>query len=174
MNQELPPIGTMYQGYNLTEAINEYVLDPNQYSITNFKFGNNQGSISGLVYKNVPDFNQLNNEYDLDRRSSKDISALSYRQFLSGNGEFDSTNNKQNLWYSTASGGPALTPQVTEHIILEESQRGGLNTNNLVKYSLKDKCEYFDYNQRYSRGLVNNPYVFDKEYCLGIGINNPF
>jgi hypothetical protein len=156
-----------------------------QYSITKFNFKSNKindSGISGLVYKDV-DFLILPETYDLDKRSSKDISALSYSRFLSGNGEFNpeqTTDNNKDLWYSTAIDGPKLTVQEPNHIILTESQRGGLNTSNLVKYSLlkPEECVNFNYNQRYHDLSPEqttpeswNPYIFDSEYCKKIGIS---
>ena len=170
----MEPLGTLYNTYTTTKAINEWVLDPHQYSITKFKFSNKlQGSSEGLIYSDV-DLKSFDSEYDLDRRSSKDISALSYRRFTNGNGDFEIDN--KNLWYHNNTGGAKLNVQEPKHIILTESQRGGLNTSNLVKYSslYNDTCGNFNYNNRYSSGMESqfNPYVFDSEYCKKIKISN--
>jgi hypothetical protein len=177
------PVGTLYPSYANTKAINEWTLDPMQYSITDFNFGSNNGGISNLVYKNEPNFNNLNNIYDLDKRSSKDISALSYSRFLSGNnGDFnpkETTDNNKGLWYYSGNNGNVrgadLSVQEPNHIILYESQRGGLNTSNLLKYSSNksEYCTLFDYNQRYyPNNQEFSQYTFDPDYCKKIGISS--
>jgi len=121
-----PPLGTQFKTYELNKAINYYLLDPFQYSITKFDYAspnvvpeslskgpiieknNNCNSIGqkdfkndpGLVYKNV-NFEELLPAYTSVKKSVNDFPAQSYHRFLANDGYFnpnESTNNTD-LWY---------------------------------------------------------------------------
>ncbi len=40
LNPNQPPLGTQFKSYELNKAINYYLLDPFQYSITKFNYAN--------------------------------------------------------------------------------------------------------------------------------------
>ena len=172
---EQTPLGNKYPSYLNSLAESEWITDKIQYP---------QVPLSLDYYKNA-DIKDIDT-YDLDRRSSKDIAALSYSRFLSGNGDinyscFNMQNNEnqlgnhnKELWYFRSNGGAALTPQNLNNIILVEAQRGGVNTSNLTKYNNKyGDCQLFDYNSKYSTNAFNNtsPYTFDYSYLQKIHIN---
>uniref|UniRef100_A0A6C0I7Z8 Uncharacterized protein n=1 Tax=viral metagenome TaxID=1070528 RepID=A0A6C0I7Z8_9ZZZZ len=191
---ENSPLGTNFKSYELNKAINYYLLDPHQYQITKFTYNNDPvpellgppGTLNckvpkidneGLVYRDV-NFEKLIPAYTATSKSVNDFPAQSYHRFLANNGYFNPYEGIDNtdLWYYGTSGalsGAGLNVQETNHIILAEVQRGGLNTNNLAKYSsIKDStCEFFNYNNN-SRNDVS-PYRFDSNYCRNIGINSP-
>ena len=155
LKEEQKPLGTLFNGYNLTSAINQYTLDPFQYSITKFKYRINdlqdpvlEEHISqkdfqnnpGLVYRGA-DFEKLLPSYTSAKKSVNDFPAQSYHRFMANEGYFNPNEGKDNsdLWYYHASGGPALNVQEPNHIIFPEAQRGGVNSSNLVKYSWTSK-----------------------------------
>jgi hypothetical protein len=173
---EESPLGNKYPSYLNSLAQSEWISDKIQYP---------QVPLSLEYYKNA-DIKSIDT-YDLDRHSSKDISALSYSRFLSGNGDINYSccfnmqndenklgNQNKELWYYNANGGAELTPQNVNNIILIEAQRGGVNTSNLVKYNNKyGDCNMFDYNSKYSNNVFDNtsPYEFDYSYLQKIHIN---
>ena len=128
LSSEQPPLGTQFKSYELNAAINYYLLDPFQYSITKFKYSNpgvvpgsleysssneinNQAnSINigqsdfkndpGLVYKGV-DFERLLPAYTATKKSVNDFPAQSYHRFLANEGYFNPMEsiNNSDLWY---------------------------------------------------------------------------
>jgi hypothetical protein len=152
------PLGIKYYSTTeLTKATNAWILDPYQYKITQFDFKIPGKELSlkdhtqdpGLNYNITGDLRCTNTAV---KRSEKDITALSYHQFLSNDGYFNPQQDvfhDSELWYYGASdirnktgiAGPQLTPQRLEHIIFPEAQRGGLNTTILSKYSTVNKPE---------------------------------
>ena len=193
------PLGTKFQSYELTKAINHYTLDPFQYSITKFDYNfptkphskgfNDFKNDPGLIYKDI-DFEKLLPAYTQTKKSVNDFRAQDYHRFEANNGYFNPKESIDNsdLWYYGAAqnaqtnglgiAGAPLNVQEVKHIIFPEPQRGGLNTQNLAKYSsiqhLGDKCEFFDYNLGYKTERKFNPYQFDSNYCRDIGISAPF
>lgn len=187
------PLGMKYynNSTHITEAINDYLLSPYQYSITRFDFdGNNKHIIdNGLKYNTngTNGLNYLRATNTKVNRSENDFSAQSYDRFESDDGEFNplqTTLNNKDLWNNGANlikrdfglGGADLTPQVTEHIIFPEVQRGGLNSTSLAKYSWNNElinndenCKFFDYKYSNSRKVV----FHDSDYVRKIGISRP-
>jgi len=143
------PLGTQFKSYQLNGAINHYLLDPFQYTITKFDYYLPSGqatkkqtdSISGLVYKNV-DFDTILPSFTAVKKSVNDFPAQDYHRFLANDGYFnpqEATNNTD-LWFYGAEqsgqpSGPAVNVQEVNHIIFPEAQRGGTDTKNLAKYS---------------------------------------
>ena len=185
------PLGTQYKSYELGLAINSYLLDPYQYSVTKFKYsadkvpgtvngtllsgGNslNQSNTptNGLKYSNA-DFNKLLPEYTSERKSVKDLRAQDYHRFQANEGFFNPHEGKNNsdLWYYYSTGGPSLNVQEVNHIIFPEPQRGGVDTANLAKYSRND-C-FFSYNTPKNQDF-EHVYSFDSNYIRNNGISNP-
>jgi hypothetical protein len=92
--------------------------------------------------------------------------------------------------------GNAVNVQETNHIIFPEAQRGGLDSRNVAKYSWSpgnikqvgdfswegqnaipvnnnERCEFFNWNNKYSTNFVPSVYSFDSDYCRDIGISPP-
>jgi hypothetical protein len=153
-------LGTQFKDHELTMAMCSYTLSPYQYKVNN----NN----NGLQYKGV-NFDEFLPRNTAVKKSVNDFSAQSYHRFLANDGYFNPNNDKSDLWYNNNTGGAQLNVQDTRHIILEEAQRGGLDTRNLAKYS----PNYYCYNNR-GDSDVDRVYTFDAEYCRQIGINRPF
>ena len=158
LEQDQPPLGSQFQSYELNSAVNYYLLDPFQYSITKFDYylpdgratNSPSGGISskdferdpGLVYRGA-DLEKLIPAYTAEKKSVNDYRAQDYHRFLANEGYFnpgESTDNSD-LWFygsGNPNQGPAgagLNVQETKHIIFPEAQRGGTDTRNLVKYS---------------------------------------
>jgi len=218
LDENQQPLGTQFKSYELNKAINFYTLDPFQYSITKFDYrlpgnptisGANTLAVDpsdfknnpGLVYRDT-DFEKLLPSFTQTKKSVNDFPAQSYHRFLAGNGYFnpqESVNNTD-LWYYGAddisringigAAGPSVNVQEVNHIIFPEAQRGGLNSNNLAKYSWSNytqnntgswesennqivnnnvNCEFFNFN---SNNRSHQP--FDSNYCRSIGISAPY
>jgi len=132
------PLGSRFKSYELNSAINYYLLDPYQYSITKFNYSDNKeppgpintlnpetklssnctvtGDFSkdpGLVYKDI-DFEKLIPAYTAEKKSVNDIPAQSYHRFLANDGYFNPNegNNNTDLWYYGAVSPPGA-PGVT-------------------------------------------------------------
>jgi hypothetical protein len=171
LQEDQQPLGTQFRSYELNRAVNYYLLDPFQYSITKFDYNlpngeptNKRGddSISskdfkndpGLIYRNV-DFDTLLPTFTGVKKSANDLTAMDYHRFLANNGYFnpnEGTNNTD-LWYYGADqirqsndnvGGAPLNVQEVNHIIFPEPTRGGTNTQLLAKYSWTSKLPQRD------------------------------
>jgi hypothetical protein len=225
LQQNQPPLGTQFKSYNLNQAVNYYTLDPFQYSITKFDYRvpgkkptSSIGKVNpqdykndpGLIYKGV-DFETLLPSFTQTKKSVNDFRAQSYHRFEANDGYFNPTEGTDNtdLWFYGANNlarnsglnvaGAALNVQEVNHIIFPEPQRGGLNTQNLAKYSSSNfienvgdswesknlinisndsNCRFFDYNTGYTtdrtRQPFENAYSFDSDYCRSIGISGPY
>ena len=160
LQKQQQPLGYQFPSYELNGAINHYLLDPFQYSITKFDYylpdgepTNKKGdSISsedfkndpGLIYQNV-NFDTLLPTYTAVKKSANDVTATDYHRFLANDGYFNPNEGKNNtdLWYYGADqiangsglGGAPLNVQETNHIIFPEPTRGGTNSKLLAKYS---------------------------------------
>lgn len=211
VEENQPPLGTKFKSYQLNQAANYWTLDPFQYNITKFQY--NQQVIlqnkDGLVYKDT-NFEKLLPTFTQTKKSVNDFRAQDYHRFEANDGYFnpkESTNNSD-LWSygadnnsrtnGTGIAGAPLNLQETKHIIFPESQRGGLDSKNLAKYSwsnykfvsdswegsnninvANDKaCQFFNYNSGYSIDRTKQPfenvYNFDSGYCRSIGISGPY
>ena len=168
------PLGTHFRSYELNGAINHYLLDPFQYSITKFDYylpngksttSSQQTSDQGLVYRDVK-FDTLLPTFTAVKKSVNDFSAQDYHRFLANDGYFtpnEGTNNTD-LWYYGAKkensnvGGAALNVQEVKHIIFPESQRGGTDSKNLAKYSWTSKYKTPDNSswESFNYQTVNN------------------
>ena len=52
LNPNQPPLGTLFKSYELNSAVNHYLLDPFQYSITKFDYSspnNVPGTVNGTL-----------------------------------------------------------------------------------------------------------------------------
>jgi hypothetical protein len=177
-----PPLGTQFKSYELTKAINYYVLDPFQYSITKFDYNlpgfddvsscvkvdqKDFKNDPGLVYKDV-NFEKLLPAYTSTLKSVNDFPAQSYHRFEANDGYFNpnEANDNTDLWYYGAArnemqnylGGAPLNVQEVNHIIFSEPQRGGTNTKNLAKYSWVNtpKPNQFDSWESKNQKSINN------------------
>ena len=129
LNPNQPPLGTLFKSYELNSAVNHYLLDPFQYSITKFNYsspevvpgvvkgtllyGNGKECIKfnstdfkndpGLVYKDV-NFEKLLPAYTATKKSVNDFPAQSYHRFLANDGYFNYSEgcNNSDLWYYSA------------------------------------------------------------------------
>ncbi len=206
LSQNQQPLGTQFKSYNLNQAINYYTLDPYQYNITKFDYNMPGKQVKysnknqpGLIYKGV-DFETLLPNYTQTKRSVNDFRAQDYHRFLANEGYFNPKESIDNrdLWYYGAEkisrengiAGAALNVQETRHIIFPEAQRGGLNTQSLVKYSWSNytpvmsgaygqqvnnntDCRVFNFNSGYIPS-ANKVYEFDSNYCRNIGISDAY
>lgn len=162
LQQTQQPLGSLFPSYELNGAINHYLLDPFQYSITKFDYYLPDGKLSsnnnntGLVYKDV-DFDTLLPSFTAVKKSANDLSAVDYHRFLANEGYFNPNEGKDNsdLWFYGADkiaqqngggglGGAPLNVQETNHIIFPEPTRGGTNTQLLAKYSWTSKLPKYD------------------------------
>ena len=194
LDMDQPPLGTQFQSYELNSAVNHYLLDPFQYSITKFDYylpngkqtNNPQGGISsnaferppGLIYNGV-DFEKILPSYTAVKKSVNDFPAQDYHRFLANDGYFnpnESTNNTD-LWYYSA-GNPTKGPsgagvnvQEVKHIIFPEAQRGGTDTRNLVKYSWVNKNPTPDTT---SWEAINYRTVNNNQNCEFFNYNNGY
>ena len=156
LKEDQQPLGTQFRSYELNSAINYYLLDPFQYSITKFDYNLPDGkqmkggqNNQGLVYRDV-DFDYILPTFTGVKKSANDLTAMDYHRFLANEGYFnpqEGTNNKD-LWYYGADqimhsnklvGGAPLNVQEVNHIIFPEAQRGGTNSKLLAKYSWTSK-----------------------------------
>jgi len=171
------PIGSQYNGYSLNKAPVNWILDPVQYQVKEINYSGNKPSNYQFEHTGIP-------EYTTVKRSVNDLTTQSYRRFQANTGDFNPNEAKDNsdLWYYSTNGGASLNVQEYQHIIFPESQRGGLNTKNMVKYSWNDsnKCQLFNYNSKNNLvpgpGLgdsVNNIYSFDSNYVRNVLSSNP-
>jgi len=162
LKEDQQPLGTQFRSYELNGAINYYLLDPFQYSITKFDYNlpngqptsNGRVNTNGLVYRDI-DFDTLLPTFTAVKKSANDVTAMDYHRFLANDGYFntnESTNN-DDLWYYGADkiaqqnnhvGGAPLNVQETNHIIFPEATRGGTNTQLLAKYSWTSKVPIRD------------------------------
>lgn len=216
LSENQPPLGSQFKSYELNSAINYYLLDPFQYSITKFDYSNpdvvpgalplmgrtggtggtgpngncvdiNSSDFKndpGLVYKGV-NFENLLPAYTAVKKSANDFPAQSYHRFLANDGYFNPMESIDNsdLWYYGADkrfdksgfSGAGLNVQEVNHIIFPESQRGGLNSSNLAKYSSTN-----DYSSTLSSGQpinnVNNKSSWElmNEYPINNNVNCQF
>jgi hypothetical protein len=217
------PLGTKFKSYEQNQAISYYLLNPFQYSITKFDYSidqnapKNPNTVSqndfkndpGLVYKDV-DLEQLLPTFTAEKKSANDVPAQDYHRFMAGNGYFnprENENNNKDLWYYGSQeiamhngfgvAGPGLNVQEVNHIIFPEPQRGGLNSQTLVKYSWENtnyhhnpswesqniesinneqNCKFFNWNGKYNDPTptpFDKVYTFDSDYCKKIGIEGP-
>ena len=192
-----PPLGSQFKSYELSAASNYWTLDPYQYSITKFRYNfpdRTSEKINkdepGLNYKNV-DFEKLLPAYTAEKKSVNDFSAQSYPRFQANEGYFnpnEATDNSD-LWYYNTNNGVSLNVQEAKHIIFPEPQRGGLNSQQLAKYSwtpsvsgnnldkenlenMNKNCKFFNYNSN-TETPFNQVYSFDSNYCREIGMMYP-
>ena len=156
IKNEQKPLGTQFPSYRLNSAINHYLLDPFQYSITKFDYylpdgestnrptgvdSNDFENDPGLIYRQV-DFDTLLPSFTSVKKSVNDFRAQDYHRFMANDGYFNPQEGKDNsdLWYYGAQRpdniqGAPLNVQEVRHIIFPEAQRGGTDTKNLAKYS---------------------------------------
>jgi hypothetical protein len=177
------PLGTQFPSYELNGAINHYLLDPFQYSITKFNYTLPDGKISNSnqvdtnFYKDV-NFNTILPSFTAEKKSVNDFPAQDYHRFLANEGYFnpqEGTNNKD-LWYYGADrpsqpSGPALNVQEVNHIIFPEAQRGGLNSSNLAKYSWVNTQEP---KQMVSWEAANTDAINNDSRCEFFNYNNTY
>lgn len=154
LQREQRPLGTNFPSYELNGAINYYLLDPFQYSITKYNYflpngqptNENRQSFKQEDFKNDPglvypqtDLEVLLPAFTAVKKSVNDFPAQDYHRFLANEGYFNPREGTDNtdLWYYGAgkTGGAALNVQEVNHIIFPEAQRGGTDTKNLAKYS---------------------------------------
>ena len=157
------PLGSQFKSYQLNQAVNYYLLDPFQYSVTKFDYklpcgeqssSQSSGGIDssdfkndpGLIYKNV-DFEKILPTFTAEKKSAKDLRAGDYHRFEANEGYFNPKEavNNTDLWYYGANdiarkspfqiAGKPLNVQEVQHIIFPEPERGGLNTQLLTRYS---------------------------------------
>jgi len=218
LQENQPPLGTQFKSYELNKASNYWTLDPFQYSITKFNYNlpdkpKPEGVIipsstftndPGLVYKDV-NFEKLLPSFTQTKRSVNDFPAQSYHRFEANEGYFNPQEGKDNsdLWYYGAAqnaqnsdagiAGAPLNVQDVKHIIFPEAQRGGLNSQNLAKYSWSNykqtpndswesinsmnfnnnaRCQFFNYNN--NKFNNTSAYQFDSNYCRDIGISGKY
>jgi hypothetical protein len=183
------PLGTNLPSYELNGAINYYLLDPFQYSITKFDYvlpngqrTNDREGVSsqdfkndpGLIYKNV-DFDTLLPAFTAVKKSVNDFPAQDYHRFLANEGYFNPKEGTDNsdLWYYGAgkTGGAALNVQEVKHIIFPEAQRGGTDTKNLAKYSWTSKLPKRDTT---SWEAINYRPVDNNQNCSFFNYNNGY
>jgi len=186
------PLGTQFPSYKLNGAINHYLLDPFQYSITKFDYTlpngkktNETGGIDsinfkndpGLIYKNV-NFDTLLPSFTAEKKSVNDFPAQDYHRFLANEGYFNPQEGKNNsdLWYYGADrgsqpSGAALNVQEVKHIIFPEPQRGGTDTKNLAKYSWTSKLPKKDTTSWES---INYQPVDNTQNCSFFNFNNGY
>jgi hypothetical protein len=157
LKSDQKPLGTQFPSYQLNSAINYYLLDPFQYSITKFDYYLPDGKPTnttemsvdskdfkndpGLIYRQV-DFDTLLPTFTAVKKSVNDFPAQDYHRFMANEGYFNPKEGKDNsdLWYYGAQRpdniqGAPLNVQEVNHIIFPEAQRGGTDTKNLAKYS---------------------------------------
>jgi hypothetical protein len=217
LDKNQQPLGTQFKSYELNQASNYWTLDPFQYSITKFQYNfpdgrsvnvNPQNSASPSEFKNDPglvyhgvNFEKLLPSFTQVKKSANDFTAMDYHRFEANEGYFnpkESVNNTD-LWYYGACdnartngfgiAGVPLNVQELNHIIFPEPQRGGLNTQNLTKYSWSNfkeqrgkeyvescswegqniksvnndqNCQFFNYNSGYNTD--RNTLPFNKVY----------
>jgi len=196
LTEDQKPLGTQFRSYELNGAVNYYLLDPFQYSITKFDYrlpngqqtnknnGINQNDLKnspGLIYRSV-NFDKLLPAYTAVKKSVNDFPAQDYHRFLANDGYFNPNEGKDNkdLWYygadeisqkSNLVGGPALNVQEVDHIIFPEPQRGGTNTQNLAKYSWTSKLPMKDTTSWES---INYKPVDNNQNCEFFNYNNGY
>jgi hypothetical protein len=158
LSEDQQPLGAQFKSYQLNQAVNYYLLNPFQYSITKFDYNvpgkkpmeviepENYKNDPGLIYRNV-NFEKLLPAFTATKKSVNDFPAQSYHRFLANDGYFNPNESVDNsdLWYYGANNnartngfgiaGAALNVQDPNHIIFPEPQRGGTDTRNLTKYS---------------------------------------
>ena len=164
LEQNQQPLGSQFKSYQLNQAVNYYLLDPFQYSITKFDFALPDGQRSngpqsgitvdqsefkndpGLVYKNV-NFEKILPTFTAQKKSANDFRAVDYHRFEANEGYFNPKEalNNTDLWYygsdnnARNSGlgvaGNSVNLQEVQHIIFPEPERGGTNTQLLARYS---------------------------------------
>ena len=152
LKDDQQPLGTKFKSYELNGAINYYLLDPFQYSITKFDYYLPNGqetkqpqNETGLNYRDV-NFDTLLPTFTAVKKSANDVTAMDFHRFLANDGYFnpnEGTDNKD-LWYYGANqnglvGGAPLNVQEVPHIIFPEPTRGGTNSQLLAKYSWTSK-----------------------------------
>jgi hypothetical protein len=192
------PLGSQFNSYELNSAVNHYLLDPYQYSITKFKYANPNvvpGAIeeenlapinttsdpNGLKYKGI-NFEELLPAYTASKKSENSYRTADYHRFMANNGFFNPKESLDNsdLWYYGADkisernfgiSGPTLNVQELNHIIFPEPQRGGLNSANLAKYSWENTPEFVD---KTSWQAQNSPGINNDENCQFFNYNNSY
>jgi hypothetical protein len=196
LKEDQQPLGTQFKSYELNGAINYYLLDPFQYSITKFDYRlpdgkqtNQDSSVNsgdfqnnpGLIYKNV-NFDTLLPAFTATKKSVNDFPAQSYHRFLANDGYFNPQEGKNNtdLWNYGADeimqknnlvGGAPLNVQEVNHIIFPEPQRGGTNTQNLAKYSWTSKLPQKDTTSWES---INYTPIDNNQNCSFFNFNNGY
>jgi hypothetical protein len=165
-----------FNKYTLGESPVNWVLDSVQYQVKPINYSvptdNERFEHTGI------------SEYTKTKKSINDLRAQDYHRFQSNEGFFNAREptDKSDLWYYRSTGGPALNVQEYQHIILPESQRGGLNTNQMIKQSWNEpgRCNQFDYNTRnnYNPGAglpdsIGSVYQFDSNYLRSIKTISP-
>lgn len=181
LKQDQRPLGTKFNSYQVNGAINYYLLDPFQYSITQFdytlpngKTNENSKISNGLVYRDV-DFDKLLPAFTSVNRSVNDVPAQDYHRFLANDGYFNPREASDNtgLWYYGAeeNKGAALNVQEVNHIIFPEAQRGGTDTKNLAKYSWTSRNPKPDTT---SWEAINYRTVDNTQNCSFFNFNNGY
>ena len=145
----------------------------------------------GLVYKDV-NFELLLPAYTATKKSVNDFPAQSYHRFLANDGYFNPMESIDNsdLWYYGADkvfdksgfSGAGLNVQEVNHIIFPESQRGGLNSANLAKYSstndysstLSSGQPISNVNNKSSWELMNEHPINNNNNCKFFNYNNTY
>ena len=161
LSENQPPLGSQFKSYELNQAVNSYLLDPFQYSITKFDYDipgkekkSNQVTVDPKDFKNDPglryrgiNFEKLLPSFTQTKKSVNDFPAQSYHRFEANDGYFNPNESVDNsdLWYYGADNiartngygiaGAPLNVQEVNHIIFPEPQRGGTDSRNLTKYS---------------------------------------
>jgi len=194
LKADQPPLGSQFKSYELTGAVNHYLLDPFQYSITKFDYNLPDGrptnsakdSIPSSEFKNDPglvyhgvDFETILPAYTAVKKSVNDFSAQDYHRFLANDGYFnpeESVNNTDLWYYGTGNpnkgpSGAGLNVQEVKHIIFPEAQRGGTDTKNLAKYSWANKNPTPDVS---SWEAINYRTVNNNQNCEFFNYNNGY
>lgn len=195
LKSEQKPLGTQFPSYKLNGAINHYLLDPFQYSITKFDYylpdgkPTNESNQStgvdsrdfendpGLIYRQV-DFDTLLPSFTAVKKSVNDFPAQDYHRFMANEGYFNPNEGKDNsdLWYYGAQRpdniqGAPLNVQEVNHIIFPEAQRGGTDTKNLAKYSWTSQLPKRDTTSWES---INDRPIDNNQNCQFFNYNNGY
>ena len=194
------PLGSQFKSYELNKAVNHYLLDPFQYSITKFQYylpcgeaTNQSTGVSskdfkndpGLIYKNI-NFEKLLPTFTSEKKSAKDLRAVDYHRFEANEGYFNPKEAVSNtdLWYYGANdiarkspfkiAGKPLNVQEIKHIIFPEPERGGTNTQLLTRYSWSPVYSKKDEGDDLSWESSNDQSVNNNENCKFFNYNSRY